>query len=65
MGESIFNLSRVHRINLVITISIVFLIVVPLIIMHGLKDALLFIIVGLGVIVIATTNYFLPVLYLP
>ena len=60
MNESIFNLSRVHKINLVITISIVCLIVAPLITLHGFKGALLFTIVGLAVIVIATVNYLLP-----
>ena len=61
MNESIFNLSRVHKINLIVTISIVFLIVLPLIFMHGFKGALLFVIVGLAVIGLATTNYFLPI----
>mgnify|MGYP003391117461 CR=1 FL=1 len=60
MNESIFNLSRVHKINLVITISIVCLIVVPLITLHGFKGASLFIIVGLAVVAIATVNYLLP-----
>ncbi len=61
MNESIFNLSRVHKINLIVTISIVFLIVLPLIFMHGFKGALLFVIVGLAVIGLATANYFLPI----
>ncbi len=61
MNESIFNLSRVHKINLIITIAIVLLIVTPLVFMHGFKGALLFIVVGLVVIGIATTNYFLPI----
>lgn len=61
MKESIFNLSRVHKINLIVTVSIVFLIVGPLVFMHGFKGASLFIIVGLAVIGIATTNYLLPI----
>ena len=56
-----YNFQRVHKLNLMITVFMVVLIVLPLINMRGFNGAKLYILVGLVVIALATVNYFIKI----
>lgn len=51
---------KVHKINLILTLCLVALIVIPLIYLRGFATAKIYVFVGLIIIGLAVLNYFLP-----
>lgn len=58
MGNNVFTPQKIHKINLILTYTLIVLIVLPLIISKGLSNAFIFVIFGFIVAVLATVNYF-------
>ncbi|WP_153464454.1 methyl-accepting chemotaxis protein [Sediminibacillus terrae] len=56
-----YNTQRVHKVNLVLLLLVVFLLVIPIVIERGLSDAMGIIIAGALVILLSVGNYFLPI----
>lgn len=56
-----FNIQRVHKINLFMTIGLVFLIVTPLLFMKGFAASFIYIVAGFLIISLSTINYFLKI----
>lgn len=61
MRDTNYSFIKVHKINVLVTIVIVSLVVIPLIVMHGFSGALTYVLIGLGILAIACINYFLPI----
>lgn len=58
MGNNVFTPQKIHKINLILTYTLIVLIVLPLIISKGLSNAFIYAIFGAIVAVLATLNYF-------
>lgn len=58
MENNVFTPQKIHKINLILTYTLIVLIVLPLIISKGLSNALIYAIFGAIVAVLATLNYF-------
>lgn len=52
---------RVHKINLVLTSCLIFLVIFPLMHLYGLDGSKLYIISGIAIAGLATLNYFIPI----
>lgn len=61
MYQETYNTQRVHKINLLITIAIVFLVCGPILLDKGISHSIPFIIAGGTVIALAAINFFLPI----
>lgn len=61
MQQDNYNTQRVHRVNILLTIILVFLICVPVVMSKGILEARMTIIAGLVVLAISITTYFLPI----
>ena len=61
MGQTseLFSIKSIHRINLYLTYAIIVLVVGSLAISNGIKDALLFIIIGASIATVSTGIYFI------
>lgn len=58
---NVFSLKKMHRINLVLTIALVFLLIGQVLLLRGLKGNTIFLIVGFVIITLSTINFFIPV----
>ena len=56
-----YDILKVHRVNLIITIVLVLLVCGSLVAAKGIVSGLFYIILGLAVIALSTVNYFLPI----
>ena len=63
MERTTYNIQRIHQINLLLTIALVFLIVTPLIFQNGLSESVLYCVAGVLVIIFSLINYFLRLPY--
>lgn len=61
MQQDHYNVQRVHRVNILITIVLVFLICIPVVLTRGITGAMAIIIVGLSVLIMSVIVYFLPI----
>lgn len=61
MHQDNYNVQRVHKVNIVITIILVFLICIPVVLSRGITDGIPIVIAGLSVLVISIITYFLPI----
>ncbi|MFD1849598.1 methyl-accepting chemotaxis protein [Oceanobacillus bengalensis] len=56
-----YNTQRVHKVNLVLLVTIVLLLVIPIVFSRGFNDSVGIIIAGTLVLVLSVINYFLPI----
>lgn len=61
MHQDNYNVQRVHRVNTLITVILVFLICIPVVSSKGIRDSMATLIAGLLVLLMATITYFLPI----
>lgn len=61
MHQDNYNVQRVHRVNILITICVVFLVCIPVVSARGLMEAKAIVIAGLSVLAMAILTYFLPI----
>lgn len=62
--QSLFNLQKIHRVNVNVLILLVIIINIPLIAKHGISGSILYIGVGLVVIALVICNYLLKLPYI-
>lgn len=61
MGGNVFTPQKIHKINLILTYTLIVLIVLPLVISKGLGNSFLYVIVGMTVAALSTVNYFIRI----
>lgn len=59
MGSNVFTPQKIHKINLILTYTLIVLIVLPLVFSRGFGDAFIFVIFGFIVAALSTVNYFI------
>lgn len=59
--QDTYNTKRVHKVNLFITVILVFLICVPTVVDIGISNSMPTIIAGIAVLVLSMINFFLPI----
>lgn len=59
--DNVFSLKKMHRINLIITIALVFLLIGQVLHLRGLKGHELFLVVGVIIITVALVNFLIPI----
>ncbi|MFS0674556.1 methyl-accepting chemotaxis protein [Ornithinibacillus sp. 179-J 7C1 HS] len=55
-----YNTKRVHKVNYILLIAIVFLLVIPVVMARGFADSIGIVVAGVVVIIISSVNYLLP-----
>jgi methyl-accepting chemotaxis protein len=63
-GHFSFNINKVHKLNLLITIFMVALIIIPLVYQHGFAGSKLYILAGFFVIGCSLLNFFIKIPYI-
>jgi len=61
MKIDIYNTNRVHKVNIILTVILVFMICIPVIYARGVAGSLAILLAGLIVLVLSTVTYFLPI----
>ncbi len=61
MNSDLFDLKKMHRVNMAITIVLVGLIVGQILVFRGFADNIHFLFIGIGIIAIGVINYFLKI----
>ncbi|WP_053217242.1 methyl-accepting chemotaxis protein [Virgibacillus senegalensis] len=56
-----YNTQRVHNVNLILLLVVVFLLVIPIVFERGLADSIGIVVAGAVVLLLSVGNYFLPI----
>jgi len=61
MEQDNYNTQRVHKVNALVAIIVVFLICIPVVAVRGISDGMTIIMAGIAVIIMVAITYFLPI----